>query len=158
MKNIPLKLRKPLAKLYEARNELQDAFKEFKFTLDGKLIGDIGEAIAIEVFDLKKLKDGTKSHDCETSEGKLVQIKTTQKKRRCGRIALGNSRPEFNNLIAIQIDENGMYEVIYNGLGKPITDRFKSIPIKQAYSISVIHLKELDAEIKPNERITKRLK
>ncbi len=126
MKKIPIKLRKPLVKLYKARNELKDAFKDFSFTLDGKLIGDIGEAIAIQIFTLEKLETGAKAHDCKTlgKNPKFVQIKTTQKKHKAGRIALGYSKPEFENLIAIEINEDGMYEFIYNGRGNPITEKF----------------------------------
>jgi len=163
MKKIPIKLRKPLIKLYEARNELKKAFIDFNFTLDGKLIGDIGdigETIAILIFNLEKLETGTKAHDCKTygKKPKFVQIKTTQKKEKSGRIALGYSQPEFDNLIAIEISEDGMYEVIYNGSGKPILEKFKNRPSKNGYSISVKKLKELNSEVKQNERIAERSK
>lgn len=160
MKKIPVKLRKPLIKLYEARNELKEAFKDFNFTLDGKLIGDIGETIAIQIFNLEKLETGTKAHDCKTygKKPKFVQIKTTQKKEKPGRIALGYSQPEFDNLIAIEISEDGMYEVIYNGPGKPILEKFKNRQSKNGYSISIKYLMELNSKLKPNERIAKRSK
>ena len=145
-----------IEKLYDTRNELREKFPQFKFTLDGNLIGDIGEAIAIEKFNLMKLPVGTKTHDCKAEDGKLIQIKATQQKEKGGRVGLGRYEPKFDNLIVIQINENGMYEIIYNGLGKPITDKFKNLPLKQNYSISVKQLKELNAEIEIQDRITKK--
>jgi hypothetical protein len=57
-----------LQNLYTAQKTLAKAFPEWEFSLDGKLIGDIGEAIAGRVFGLKRLTEGEKDARHDNSE------------------------------------------------------------------------------------------
>lgn len=47
------------------------------FTLDGKLIGDIGEAVACELFDLELSTSNDHGIDAYAKDGRSVQIKAT---------------------------------------------------------------------------------
>ena len=47
------------------------------FILDGKLVGDIGEAVAAEMFGLKLVPGGGTGIDGHTSDGRTVQVKAT---------------------------------------------------------------------------------
>lgn len=64
--------------LVEARNLLRRRYPELTFTLDGKLVGDIGEAIAAELFGVELVQgkgiDGWK-------DGRSVQVKATNSMR-----------------------------------------------------------------------------
>src|SRR5437016_4359711 len=56
------------------------AYPKKKFTLDGRLVGDIGEVLVEEAYDVKLFEDVKRHHDGECSDGRLVQIKATMKK------------------------------------------------------------------------------
>ncbi|MGO7922117.1 hypothetical protein ACC755_23465 [Rhizobium ruizarguesonis] len=68
-----------IAELVLARNRVRDYYKSaaLTFTLDGNLIGDIGEAVAAELFGLKlSVRNGT-GIDGHAPGGRSVQIKAT---------------------------------------------------------------------------------
>ncbi|MDD2765893.1 MAG: hypothetical protein PHE83_18170, partial [Opitutaceae bacterium] len=67
-----------LQSLYGVQKTLQEAYPRLAFTVDGKIIGDIGEMIAANVFGLEPLPANTKGHDLRTPDGRLVQVKATQ--------------------------------------------------------------------------------
>ena len=60
--------------------KLCTAYPHKRFTLDGRLVGDIGEVLVEDAYDLKLYPDIKKHHDAECSDGRLVQIKATMKK------------------------------------------------------------------------------
>ena len=140
-------IRNLIADLYKARNSLKkiesNKNERWKFTLDGNLIGDIGEIIACYHFDLEPLSRGEKTHDAKTKDGKYVQIKATQGDE----VGLGLEKREFEYLIVIKLYENGKYELIYNGLGSRIWENTNNL------SISIKKLKEIDKELKDENRI-----
>lgn len=102
--------------LYAIVNDLETAYPGRRFTLDGHMIGSIGEVIAAEAFGLDLLPNSTPEHDAIADDGRLVQIKATQRDR----IAL-NACPE--HLLVLRIDGNGSWSVVYNGSGKPAWER-----------------------------------
>lgn len=68
-----------IAELVLARNRVRDHYKSaaLTFTLDGNLIGDIGEAVAAELFGIKlSVRNGT-GIDGHAPDGRSVQIKAT---------------------------------------------------------------------------------
>ncbi|MBX9732071.1 MAG: hypothetical protein K2X59_12145 [Sphingomonas sp.] len=91
--------------------------KNLRFTLDGKLVGDLGEAIAAEIFDLKPVPgrqiDAYTRGVCEIP----VQIKATGRQSGTFQFRKSKSiRHENVHLIAIQFDwQNLAYEIVYNG-------------------------------------------
>ncbi|MBX9453210.1 MAG: hypothetical protein KL801_15485 [Mesorhizobium sp.] len=69
-----------IADLVAARNKLRDHYKAvgLKFTLDGNLIGDLGEAIAVELFGLRLVEArSTVGIDGRSPDGRTVQVKAT---------------------------------------------------------------------------------
>ena len=67
-----------IKELYRITNELETEYPGRKFTIDGHLVGSIGEVIVSENYGLKLLPNSTETHDAEAKDGKLVQIKATQ--------------------------------------------------------------------------------
>lgn len=152
MKKTPRNIGDTIKRLYAARNELRKAFSELPFTLDGRLIGDIGEAIAIADFGLEKLKEGTKLHDFKTSDGKLVQVKTTQQHEEGKGVGLGLKKESFDHLIVIQLSEEGTYTILFDGPGKYVDEaRLR----RSSPSLTVSQLRRLNREVKADERIIK---
>lgn len=98
-------------RLYELVGELVRAFPGRPFTLDGHLVGSLGEVLASHYYGLELLPCSTECHDARTSDGILVQVKATQDSS----VAL---RAEPNQLLVILLHRDGTIEEIYNGPGR----------------------------------------
>jgi hypothetical protein len=92
------------------------------FSLDGRLVGDIGELIAAEIFPLDLLGTKSKNVDAETSSGpkRRVQIKAT-----FGEDGL-SIKHGSDYFIGLQLNEQAQFRVIYNGPAKPIINYLKA--------------------------------
>jgi hypothetical protein len=140
------KLRDAVKKLQLARKQLHADFPKWNFTLDGNLIGDIGEAYAEAHFSLEKITGNSKTHDFKAPDGRRVQVKMTQKKT----LGLGLSDPSFDYLITLHLTEDRDVEVIYNGNGSRVYDRPGQSPRK---SIAVRKLRALNEQVDKSEII-----
>ena len=61
-----------IKQLYKITNELEQTYPGRKFTVDGHLVGSIGEVIVAEHYGLSLLPNSTKTHDAVSKEGKQV--------------------------------------------------------------------------------------
>lgn len=141
-----------IKQLYQARNELRALFPELPFTLDGRLVGDIGEAIALQEFGLSPLPSCSELHDFLASDGRRVQIKTTQGIISGRSVGLGLTKQSFEHLIVIQISEEGTYSVLYDGPGSYIDDARQH---KKGASLTIGQLRRLNEKVKDEERVIK---
>lgn len=90
-----------------------------RFTLDGRLVGDIAEAVALQHFDLLLPQKRTGGVDALTRTGKTVQIKATGKPK-CGpAFTPGKGRAEYLLFFALDFQANTA-SVIYNGPEAPV--------------------------------------
>ena len=139
------KLPNLIQSLYKIVQELRALFPTWNFTPDGKFVGDIGEVLACYHFDLEPLPNNQKMHDAKTKDGKHVQIKITQRKS----LGLGNTRRDFEHLIAYHLQETGEPKVIYNGSGKRVLESVTG------NAISINTLRRLNKNVPESERIKK---
>lgn len=146
------KLQAEVKKLHQSVEQLKQLFKSKQngFTLDGRLVGDIGEVIAEELFQIKLYEKLVKHYDAETTyEPKLkIQIKATFKEH-----LTYNHSPDY--YIGIKLCENGNFKVIYNGPGKYIAEEYahrKHIG-KKLLSFPIKRLIELSETIVDSEKI-----
>jgi len=119
------KLPEQLAHLVRARNAVRDHYTkaltaqgcdvELNFTLDGNLVGDIGEAVAVEMFGVEL----TNSRSSEGIDGylpiggKSVQVKATGTGRGP---AFRATRMKADYLLFFELDfEKCTGEVVFNG-------------------------------------------
>ena len=100
-----------IRQLYQIVDELEAAYPEKHFTLDGILLGNLGEVYAAEKYELKLLPEASKTHDAITAGGKYVQIKVTQ-----GRHIGLYEEPEY--LLVLKVQRDGTFTEIYYGSGK----------------------------------------
>lgn len=72
-----------VTELVRARNRLREhyAAAALEFTLDGNLVGDIGEAVAAELFGLKLSPRNGTGIDGHAADGRSVQVKATGRGR-----------------------------------------------------------------------------
>lgn len=136
-----------IKKLYEIVAELESLFPGRKFTLDGHLVGSIGEVIAAHDYGLILLKTCAETHDARKGT-KKIQIKATQ-----GRSIGIYGEPE--HLIVLRLLKDGGAEEIYNGPGKPAWDKAGRPQKNGQKSISLTRLRALMKTVPENQRLTR---
>ena len=126
-----------VAQLRQLVTELSDLYPGRRFTLDGHLVGSIGEVLAAERYGLELLTASHKTHDAVASDGRMVQIKLTQ------RSSVGlSSCPEY--LLVHKLHPDGRHEEVYNGPGEPVWAWCKSRVQKNGQaSISLSRLRRV---------------
>jgi hypothetical protein len=129
---------------------LESAYPHKKFTLDGRLVGDIGEILVEEAYDLRLFMDMTKYHDGRSSDGRLVQVKATMKSQLtfpCDHI------PHY--YLAIQIATDGTFTEIFNGPGaiawQAVRERKRAK--NNLHCISLSALRKLQVKVANRDRI-----
>lgn len=92
------------------------------FALDGRLVGDIGELIAAEVFCLDLLGSTVKDIDAVTTMGpnRRIQIKATFQN---DGLSIKHGGDYF---IGLQLKDDGRFRVIYDGPAKPVLDYLRA--------------------------------
>lgn len=111
-----IELPEPVKALYAAHTAMCQHFAHtgLNFTLDGKLVGDIGEALVAEAYGITLCQKRTPGVDGHAADGRSVQIKAT------GR---SNAGPTFtpgrgiaDHLMFIRINfGSGSAVILYNG-------------------------------------------
>ena len=129
-----------IRELYEIVGRLESDYSDYRrhFTLDGHLIGSIGEVYAAERYGLELFRADQKAHDGKAPDGRLVQVKLTQRE------SVGISeKPKF--LIVLKIDEQGGISEVYNGPGDVVWDLFanRKRPKNGQYQVSLARLRKL---------------
>lgn len=137
-----------IKELYKITGELERTYPGRKFTVDGHLVGSIGEVIVAEHYGLSLLPNSTKTHDAVSKEGKMVQIKATQVK--------GTSiSSEPDHVIVIRILSDGSCEEVYNGPGKPVWDNAGKMQKNGQRPISLSKLRSLMNSVETIDTITR---
>ena len=124
---------------------LETMFPGRHFTLDGHLVGSVGEVAAAYYYGIELFPPSTELHDGFV-DNKNVQIKITQ----TDNVLIGE-KPEY--LIVLYLTRAGKVYEVYNGpgvipwetLGKPDKRGYKHLRVNKLMS--------LDKEIKPADRI-----
>ncbi len=144
------KLAETIRRLYGIVRELERDYREQHrhFTLDGHLIGSIGEVYAAERYGIDLFVSSTPRHDGTSPDGRLVQVKATQR----GSVAL-NENPDF--LIVLKIDGDGEISEVYNGPGQPVWNLLenRARPKNGQYQVSLSKLKALNKAVDERDRI-----
>lgn len=142
-----------LEELFGAVSKLQTAYPGKPFTLDGRLVGDIGEVVASLHYRVKLNEGLTKHHDAVCDDGRNVQIKTTFSKNLT--FPVGHV-PDY--YLGIKLNRDGTFEEIYNGPGQLIKDALK----RRAPTSTGLHgnitsqLKRINLDIPDSQRIPRR--
>lgn len=145
---------KEIEQLLKITSSLKKQYQgKLNFSLDGRLVGDIGEALVSEKFDIELYSQNAPVYDGEQrGTKKKVQIKAS--------MAYNFSYPfnkDLDHYIAVHIEPTGKLEVLYNGPGKPINDFLKAKKRKTYkdiwYTITANHLRTLDEEVNEEDRL-----
>jgi hypothetical protein len=88
------------------------------FTIDGKLLGDLGELVACLEFGLTPLPTGTKGADATTPDGDTVELKTTAQGLE---VSVPSKGPVPTWFVAVSFDRaTGDWEFAYHGTAAPV--------------------------------------
>lgn len=141
-----VEVRDLLDALYKSSGRLEAIFPGRKFTLDGHLVGSIGEVIAAYMFGLDLTPASTMGHDGIAPDGRRVEIKLTQ----------GTSvaiRHEPDHLLALYRPKGGPVRVVYNGPGaRPWEAAGKKASNGQC-RISLVKLSNLNRDVAESQRL-----
>jgi hypothetical protein len=147
-KNRVDKVNRLIRSLYCVVKELEEEFvdENRKFTLDGHLVGSIGEVVAAYSFGLKTYRAGTRTHDGE-KDGKIGYVKLTGGNRN---VAL-SSKPDHP--IVMQLREF-KFSLVYNGPGAIVWDRCSGDPAKPGQRpIGLATLRKIQRDTEPGEML-----
>ncbi|WP_448041104.1 DUF6998 domain-containing protein [Bradyrhizobium liaoningense] len=110
-------IKEALGHIFQGIGMLQAEFSHRRFTIDGRLVGDIGEIIAAAEFDIE-LDDVSRAvHDGRTPDGRGVQIKATFQDH-----LTFKTTPDL--YLGFKLFRDGTHEVIFNGPGRIIFDHY----------------------------------
>ena len=141
MDSIPEKVRQ----MVKIVSELETDFPGRHFTLDGHLVGSIGEVAAAYYYGIKLYPPSAKIHDGEIG-GRKVQIKTTQR----GSVLI-KYEPEY--LIVLYLSAEGEIYEVYNGSGEKAWSIASKPDASGNRRLSIKGLCNLDSTNSDNERV-----
>ena len=132
--------------LNNAMDGLEAMFPGRKFTLDGHLVGSIGEVIAAYMFALELMPASNLGYDAVGPDGRQVEIKLTQGTR----VAL---RHAPQHLIVLHRPKGERIRVVYNGPGQAVWDRCGKVQKNGQRPITIVRLQGLDARVSGPDRM-----
>lgn len=140
-----------LALVFQGIERLKTTFPHRRFTVDGRLVGDVGEIIAELEYDVILHKVSQPDHDGNTTDGRNVQVKATFKDS-----LTFKTTPDY--YLGFKLYPDGRYEEIFNGPGRLIQEQFahRSGIGTTCLSFPISALRELSKQVAPHERIPKR--
>ena len=141
-----------IKKLLKVVEELRRTYSYKSFTLDGRLVGDLGEVIVEQNYDVKLFKKVVPKYDGKDSSGREVQIKATFYDT-LGFPCRIEDVPDY--YIGIKIFDNGSFEEIYNGQGSNIWELIKDRKgtKNSLHVVSISSLSKINKTANKNDRI-----
>jgi hypothetical protein len=119
-----------------------------RLTVDGRLVGDIGEIIAAREFEIELDQTQRPGHDAKTHDGRDVQIKAT-----FGTSLTFTTEPVL--YLGLKLFRDGSHELVFNGPGEIILSAYghrKGIG-KRQLSFPIANLKSLSAKVPICDRV-----
>ena len=138
-------IKQQVQRLVEIVAQLEAEFPGRHFTLDGHLVGSIGEVMAAYYYGIELYAASTEIHDGEV-DGKKVQIKISQQDN----IVIPHE-PDY--LIVMYLRKNGDIFEVYNGPGKMAWDSASKRDSHNNRHMMVNKLMALDETIQTEDRI-----
>ena len=147
----PTIIEEALTSIFRGIERLHEAFPSRRFTIDGRLVGDIGEVIAQLEYDLTLDRVSMRDHDAQMPNGRRIQIKATFKDS-----LTFKTRPDY--YLGFKLYQDGRFEEVFNGPGKLILEKYsyrKDIGSK-LISIPIKGLRALSGQVGDANRVPRR--
>ncbi|MCD2515520.1 hypothetical protein LQ564_04255 [Massilia sp. G4R7] len=151
---IIVELPEVIKNLWAAQQALAEHYNDtgLKFTLDGRLVGDIAEAIALQHFNLLLPQSRTGGVDAITPTGKTVQVKATGNPKSGPAFTPGRGCADYLLFFAINFEANTA-SVIYNGPEAPVRALLPSQGWAGTKVIPLADMHRLAKNVAPSARI-----
>ena len=143
-------VRRAVQQLLRIVNRLSRAYPKKRFTLDGRLVGDIGEVLVEGRYDVELFEGLRKHYDAECRDGRLVQIKATMK----GSLTFpADHIPDY--YLGVQIQTDGSIREVFNGPGRVIWEavRERVKPKTNLHSVPISTLRRLQGRVAKRDKI-----
>jgi len=144
---------KAIKQLLQITQQLHTKYPKRRFTLDGRLVGDLGEVLAEVKYDIELYDGLQKHHDAKVSDGRQVQIKATMKDSLTFPV---DHVPDY--YLGVKIEHDGTLTEIFNGPGSVASEAVKNRqPTKtNLHSVHINTLKRLNEEVNSGDKIPRR--
>lgn len=144
-------IKEALALIFQGIARLRESFGNRDFTIDGRLVGDMGEVLAALDYDITLDPTSKPDHDGRTSDGRRVQVKATFQNQL-------TFKTNSDYYLGLKLFADGHYEEIFNGPAKVIYARYKH---RKAIGVQLLRfpnpeLKRLSLSVPKDQRIPKR--
>ncbi|UOK72263.1 hypothetical protein K9D25_05990 [Ancylobacter polymorphus] len=122
-----------------------------KFTLDGNLVGDLGEAIAVELFGLRLVAARSMAGiDGYAPDGRTVQVKATGTGKGP---AFRQTETKADHLLFFDLDfENARGLVVFNGPERVATAAFPTV-FQNQRSLTRGQIRTADTRVSEGDRL-----
>ena len=110
---------------------------DFRWKGLGNLLGDYGEYVCIENYNLTKAPAGSDGFDATTEDGRTVQIKTNRAAPSIG------FRGDADLMLVIRVADDGEFEELYFGDFKQVKDNSNYSRRDNKQSITISKLKKM---------------
>jgi hypothetical protein len=146
---------RPLA---NARIAVRDSYRRkglnLEFSFDGNLVGDFGEACAVEEYGMKLV--ATRSNagfDGYAPDGKrTIQVKAKGLSTKS--IAFSYSETQADHLLVVELDfDRGVGRAVYNGPEHYVRLFLPGKPWRGQKQVSLSKLRQAAAQVRDNERL-----
>ncbi|WP_375291968.1 hypothetical protein [Qipengyuania sp.] len=147
------KLPAHVRELVAARNKLKDHFSAYdlRFTFDGNLVGDLGEAVAADLFGLTLSGRSNEGIDGYARDGRSVQVKASGTRRGP---AFRPVETKADHLIVLHLDYDACEgEVIYNGPEEPVVTQLLPGSWRDQRTANLRGLIKLNNSVADHERL-----
>ncbi|GGE00205.1 hypothetical protein GCM10011390_18760 [Aureimonas endophytica] len=138
--------------LVKARNALRDHYRAsgLSFTLDGNLLGDLGEALAAELFGIVLVGRSVTGIDGHASDGRSVQVKASASGRGA---AFRMVETRADHLIFFSLDVETLTGIVdFNGPEAMAVKRLPASWVGQR-SLTLGQLRAADREVADIDRL-----
>lgn len=132
--------------LYGIVHRLEELFPGRRFTLDGHLVGSIGEVVAAHRYGLTLKRSSFTGCDATTPDGRDVEVEATQGDK------VGLRCPP-SHLLVLHLDTKGDVAEVYNGPGETVWPHVGRQQRNGQSAISVSRLRALMASVPPASRL-----
>lgn len=156
--DIEFRLPPEVRPLADARIAVRDYYRRrglnLEFSFDGNLVGDLGEACAVEEYGMKLVNTRSMAgFDGHTPDGKqTVQVKT--KGRSTKAIAFSYSEAHADHLLVLELDfDRGTGRAVYNGPERYVREFLPKEPWKGQKQVSLSQLRLLAMQVRDDERL-----
>ncbi len=131
-------------------DRLQAAHPTKRFTLDGRLVGDLGEILVSAAYDVTLFDGLEKHHDAQCTDGRKVQIKATMQK--CLTFPCDHV-PDY--YVGILIHRDGTFSELFNGPGAIIASNLarRKGTKTNLHAVTLSSLLKLNSTVEASQRI-----